>query len=258
MFTDIHSNFISEPLEIVLRNGINACSSISGGIETFPMAEYYMQSLFLRMTGAQEQKMKCICWELATNDYSYRYEYMRNKNYGECSSYEEKNKICNDIIRCIRNREPEFSPYRILDDNSVGINKLAEMKWQHEFQNKLNDILSLFEDSYLTMCYPREYRCFKDELIRKFQSKDFCIINKNGISLLGGGMVAFYKDIVYAHRNRCAHNTVSYQRNLPSFMTLSDNEYKYHNYFYRYALLVLIDVVIMKVYDYYMNMLLHV
>jgi uncharacterized membrane-anchored protein len=46
---------------------------------------------------AQEQKMKCIGWELATYDYEYRYKFTQ-KPLGECSSYDEKEKIFNDII----------------------------------------------------------------------------------------------------------------------------------------------------------------
>lgn len=71
------------------------------------------------------------------------------------------------------------------------------------------------------------------------------------MSLLGGGMVGFYKTVVYDHRNRCAHNTMSYQRNLPSLTKIADNNYMYYNYFFRYTLIVLMDSVISKLYNYY-------
>jgi hypothetical protein len=38
-----------------------------------------MQSIFIKMTGFQEQKLKCIVWELATDDYEYRYHKLTDK-----------------------------------------------------------------------------------------------------------------------------------------------------------------------------------
>ena len=58
MYTDIHTEFIQTPIQTILEQGINASHSLTFGIESFPMSEYYLQSLFLRMTGAAEQKMK--------------------------------------------------------------------------------------------------------------------------------------------------------------------------------------------------------
>lgn len=310
MYTDIHSDFISESLIEILKSGINACNSLNGGIESFPMAEYFMQSLFLKLTGALEQKMKCICWELATNNYSYRYDFLHNKNYGECSSYEEKNNIFNDIIRCIKEIDSKFELYRIWDDieietsvveaerldwekkiekarnkhvltiiekrqslgnpmNDSEIDKLkngihnkpfpeedflillSSIKRDEWFQKQLSIIKEILNKSQLKEWFPRENSNYMTKLNIKFKSKDFAITNKKGMSLLGGGMVGFYKTVVYDHRNRCAHNTMSYQRNLPSLAKIADNNYMYHNYFFRYTLIVLMDSVISKLYNYY-------
>lgn len=310
MYTDIHSDFISESLIEILKSGINACNSLNGGIESFPMAEYFMQSLFLKLTGALEQKMKCICWELATNNYSYRYDFLHNKNYGECSSYDEKNNIFNDIIRCIKEIDSKFELYRIWDDieietsvveaerldlekkiekarnkhvltiiekrqslgnpmNDSEIDKLkngiynkpfpeedflillSSIKRDEWFQKQLSIIKEILNKSQLKEWFPRENSNYITKLNIKFKSKDFAIINNKGMSLLGGGMVGFYKTVVYDHRNRCAHNTMSYQRNLPSLTKIADNNYMYYNYFFRYTLIVLMDSVISKLYNYY-------
>src|SRR5688572_16987320 len=84
-----HTEFILSPTTDILRDVVSASAGIGHGIETYPLCDYVMQSAFLKMTGFQEQKMKCICWELATNDYEYRYEFTKNP-LGECSSYKEK------------------------------------------------------------------------------------------------------------------------------------------------------------------------
>ena len=86
MRTNTHSDFIFSPITEVLKDAVTASSGIGNGIETFPLYDYVMQSTFLKATGFQEQKMKCICWEIATFDYEYRYEFTKTP-LGECSSY---------------------------------------------------------------------------------------------------------------------------------------------------------------------------
>mgnify|MGYP003475307783 FL=1 len=93
-----HNNFILSPVSDILKDMISATSGIGDGIETYPLCDYIMQSTFLKMTGAQEQKMKCIVWELATYDYEYRYFRFTQKPLGECSSYDDKQKIYKDLI----------------------------------------------------------------------------------------------------------------------------------------------------------------
>ena len=69
-----HTDFILAPISDILKDSISASDGIGSGMETFPLSDYVMQSVFLKMTGFQEQKMKCIVWDLATIDYEYRYK----------------------------------------------------------------------------------------------------------------------------------------------------------------------------------------
>ncbi len=64
-----------------------------------------------------------------------------------------------------------------------------------------------------------------------------------------------FDDKVYRHRNRCAHNTLSYQENLPTLNKLMDNDYVYENYFLRYAMLTLIDGITVTLYKNYLMVL---
>ena len=57
-----HDKFILTPMSTILEEAIQASSGIGSGIETYPLCDYIMQSIFLKMTGYQEQKMKCIAW----------------------------------------------------------------------------------------------------------------------------------------------------------------------------------------------------
>ena len=108
MYTDIHSDFILTPIKTILEEGVNACQSLPSGIESFPISEYHLQSLFLRMTGASEQKMKCIFWQMATDDSQYRYKYLNYQGNGECSTYASKNIVFKDLVAQIIKSNPDF------------------------------------------------------------------------------------------------------------------------------------------------------
>lgn len=110
MYNSIHSKFIKTPIFEILKDGVNACRGIGCGMEAYPLRDYILQSLFLRMTGAQEQKLKCICWEMATNDYGYRYEFINTgkKDFGEFSKYEQKSKVYTLLIEEIKKYNERF------------------------------------------------------------------------------------------------------------------------------------------------------
>lgn len=101
MRNDHQDKFILSPILEIIQETVNACAGIGNGIETQSLADYVFQTTFLKMTGASEQKLKFICWEMANNDYGYRYQYLK-KNYGECSAYSDKNSVYKDLVNAIR------------------------------------------------------------------------------------------------------------------------------------------------------------
>ena len=96
-----HSKFILKPISDLLIEALSAISTIGDGIESVPVSDYILQSVFLRMTGFQEQKLKCIVWDLATINYVYRFERFSKRPVGECSCYDEKNIIYKDLYRML-------------------------------------------------------------------------------------------------------------------------------------------------------------
>ena len=68
---------------------------------------------------------------------------------------------------------------------------------------------------------------------------------------MGGAIGNDYKEVVYRHRNRCAHNLLSYQINLPDLDELKDKDYLRCNYVYRFIILIVIDEVFIKLYKDY-------
>ena len=305
MYSNIHGDFILSPLFDILKGGVTASNSITAGVETYPLSEYFFQSLFLRMTGAQEQKLKCILWELASNDYQFRYEFLHAKSYGECSEYKAKSEVFNDLVNGIKGIDSSFTVSRIWDDipltsevmaaerprweagvresyrrQAEGIirkkeerdramgedqkrrirdsflakplpemdymNHLSSLKREKRIHEIIQSIIDLFDTSKVKRWAEQDFIHYKSKAKRYFDPKR--VAQKQ---LLDGELIGYHQSSVYKHRNACAHNTVSYQQNLPTLSTLRINDYKQRNYFFRFTLLVLIDEVMVRTYKYY-------
>ena len=310
MYTDIHTEFIQTPIRTILEQGINASRSLIFGIESFPMSEYYLQSLFLRMTGAAEQKMKCILWQMATDDYQYRNKYLNYQGLGECSTYSSKNTVFKDLVYQIINIKSDFDINSIWDDYVYDSAVVAQerSKWESKErasrQKKIDTIIKkridkgkpmtedeidkmskgimgmpLNEDNFNNHLSANKRRSrvaqileevlllsintsfeawrnvdllnYKEHCQKKIKGSDIATKNKDGVNLLSGNLVKLYNDLVYLQRNRIAHNTASYQHNLPSLESLSSEEYYLHNYFFRFAIILIVDEVFMRLYKVY-------
>jgi len=237
MRPNIHTDFILSPIADILKDVVSASAGIGSGIETFPLCDYVMQSVFLKMTGFQEQKMKCVCWEMATIDYEYRYDFTKTP-LGECSSYSEKQKIYKDLIKQIEKHGLEFS--------KIGIDK------KNILTNTFSDILNTFSNTNLSIWAQKDFLNF--QAITK-EIKDTHFVNEKGTLFADATLKKMYEDHLYRQRNRIAHNTSSYQQNLPTLKTLINEDYKYENYFVYFSILVLIDSLFIELYKKYLTAL---
>ena len=66
--------------------------------------------------------------------------------------------------------------------------------------------------------------------------------------LLESSVVDIY-EMLYKTRNRLAHNTTSYQKNLPELSELRDAKFGYNNFFVWYYILIIIDEVMITLYE---------
>ena len=103
-----HIPFILKPATDIVKEAVGTLNATGGGIETYPVCGYLLHSLFLKLTGAQEQKLKCICWEMACRDYEYRYERFEKNRYKECSDYSDKCMVYKDLLEEIRKHDELF------------------------------------------------------------------------------------------------------------------------------------------------------
>jgi hypothetical protein len=231
-----HTEFILSPTTAILKDVVSASSGIGSGIETYPLYDYVMQSVFLKMTGFQEQKMKAVAWELATLDYDYRRILLGdNDKLGECSTYEAKNKIYKRLVEQIKKHNSKFDVSTALDVATI-------------ITKSTSHITQLFNNTNLSIWAQSNFTWFvKNKTIIKPEH-----FGKGKATLFESTLQEKHEQL-YKHRNRIAHNTHSYQQNLPTLKTLASDEYVYENYFVYFSVLVIIDEVFRALYHKYLD-----
>jgi len=235
-----HSEFILSSTTEILETGINACAGIGEGIETYSVCDYIMQSIFLKMTGFQEQKMKFICWELASNDYEYRRGFSKTI-LGECSSFGEKQSIYKDLVG-------QIEKYGTFDINSLDKTQILS--------TAKTEVENLFSNSNLMYSAQYNFDEFK-KIWGTIKVGDF-VTDPNTLMAEINGRVSLkkiYTDHLYLHRNRIAHNSQSFQKNLPRLQSLILDNYRYENYFLWFSVLIVLDKVFIDIYKDYLEAL---
>ena len=246
-----HIQFILRPETAIIKEAFRSLDATNGGIETYPISDYLLHSLFLRLTGAQEQKLKCICWEMACRDYEYRYERYERKPYGECSSYDDKCMVYNDLLNEIKKLDETFDITDAIRDEILD-------DWKTSIQ-------CVLENSLLVRNFKRSYDEYKLLIITIDKSWIMqgtqLFLNKNNIKAekrtapCGLSLLEIFKEYVYKERNRCAHNTRSYQHNLPSIREMMSQGYKLQNYFLYMSIIILLDKIYIKLFEVYLSKL---
>lgn len=244
-----HLPFILKPATEIVKEAIWSLNATNSGIETYPISSYLLHSLFLKLTGAQEQKLKCICWELACRDYEYRFERFERNRYSECSDYDDKNMVYKDILNAIKKHDDSFL---ITDDIKSNILNV----WKDTTRQ-------LFEHSVLCHNFKRKYDEYKELIIdvdkewimnnNQLFTKEDNISRAARIKTFNLGLQGLFKKYIYVERNRCAHNTRSYQHNLPSIKELVSPEHKLQNYFLFMSVIILLDEIYKKLFETYLE-----
>lgn len=109
-------------------------------------------------------------------------------------------------------------------------------------------LIDMLKGSPLTTWNYREFLFFKEHWMDVLNSRQ---LNLTSNEFLGARLQGYYQQLVFEHRNKTAHNTVSYMKDIPSLDTLADKGYVYKNYFFRFAILILIDEIIMRMFRKY-------
>lgn len=235
----MHTDFIISDIFDVVDDAIMSTSSIGQNIAHYSLCEYLFQSVFLRLTGYQEQKLKCILWEIASDDLDFRYKYLSGSvKVNECSQLSDKNIVYNILKKTL---EDKNHPFLFPDEFEIN-RQISEIK---------DNLISKFETSVFRKWLPREYSRFIEFSSNIRYKRDGYFTLK---SIFGGDNYlneAF--DKLYRHRNRCAHNLLSYQSNVPKLLDFTKDVDGSDNYFTRILLLCMIDNVFTRMFKFYIN-----
>lgn len=230
-----HKEFILTPLSSLIEQTLRPLDLYKGQIYNYIMKEYVLQTLFMKLTGCMEQKAKCILWDIATHDFEYRRDFLReNSHKGEYSTYDSKNYVYKTLVN---------HGGKIDDPRKEGLLKQIGC-----FKD------SILEESILKVWLPRELRELE---INNIPNWKICIEEKKGkkkkgkkgeiiLKLFNDTLEDTYNKL-YTHRNRCAHNVLSYQGNVMNPQKIKDEgDASYATWF---TLLVLMDMIYMEQYE---------
>lgn len=252
MYHRIHSAFIETPLIDILKKGVQACSPLGVEDHSEPMKEYFLSSLFICMMVAQVKKLKCICWELATHDYSFRHDYLKNirdsKRYGDFSSFSQKDNIYKALLRQLfLLNEGKRPSCRCLD------------KYGEFSQNTCREIKEQLKKEPLCYWLQKEIRDLEDTDIMEnpdngpYSPEDLPSSKKEWkeCCLFRNDLQSIYSPLVEDHQDRCVYNLTSVQNHLPNLDQLKKPDYPQQNYVYRFVILILIDEIFIELYQKY-------
>ncbi len=211
-----------------------------GQFSNYVMKEYVLQTLFLKLTGCMEQKAKCIFWDIATHDFEFRYDFLKNINgkQGEYSNYASKNEVYKTLLQKLV--EIDRAKKLVEIDRAKKLVKIGDAK-KNELPRELKNFKeNILEKSIAKDWLPRELRDLKIGDLFKIEcwGKDH---------LFESSLQEIYNSL-YEHRNRCAHNTLSYQGNVMNPQKIQEMGAD-NNYASWFTLLVLMDMIYMELYE---------
>lgn len=249
--------FIKTPITGILEEATIVTARCEMAMHEQPLCDYIMQSIFLKMTGFQEQKLKSIHWMLATEDYDYRHSFLDQKNRN-ASDYNDKNKVLVKLYSSIRNNDSSYSGLSEDERNTI----VADAKKNIEIFYQQSKLCAWLQHDYLAYLDLVEHvsgKCLMlfnaktNEATQFFNTcgncdnaavRDICKLKKVG-SFVDA------HNAMHRFRNVCAHNISSYKHDLPTLSTLSQKAYTFDNYFIRFFLLICIDSMAIRLYEDY-------
>lgn len=226
----VRTGFINTSVFEILQEGVSTVGCIQqDGIDTYPMLGLLLQSVFLRMTGFEEQKLRNICWEVATLDLDYRYNTLQGRvSYGEFSSLDDKK----NVYLLLKDKIKEYGGELDLDSKKSTMLKSVK-----------DEMSSVFNGSLIARSFPSDYHQF-EIYFKTWKAEHFAL----GGQLLGGTIEHVYKAL-FKQRNRGAHNTLSYQQDAITLSEMQDSQMSNCNYFSYFAILLLLDKVFIETFN---------
>ena len=105
-------------------------------------------------------------------------------------------------------------------------------------------MVALFKDTCIEKWNQRDFIEFKENIKKKAGVSQ---IDDNNGNLFESTAKNLYENL-YKNRNRMAHNTISYQYNIPTLLDLEKNEFGSNNYIVWFYVLILIDKIMISLF----------
>jgi len=166
---------------------------------------------------------------MATEDFEFRRVFLKDYASQGFSTYDSKKSIYQKLMILLDRGELSESDRKLIVNEATSI------------------ICKIFNRSNFQYWNGNTYIEFKGNIKKKIGYKG--IARKgDGYNLLESEGQKVY-EMLYRHRNRLAHNTLSYQRNLPTLHELENKEFGDSNYFIWFYILIVIDKIMIKLYN---------
>lgn len=236
-------NFILTPIDKLMDDAITSTAGLHNKLCAYPVVEYIMHSLFLKISGMLEQKMHSIIFEISNNNIDIRYKVL-NGEYKGGSTLKDKNKILNELIQQIR----RFSDVKLEYNN--------EEFWEYS----IKVISNKFRNSLFKECNLREFQEFEHMVVKLSNQKKKVDNQKKKIDYQKKNLFSslhevqdIYEKYILPTRNSLAHNTNVQLNNIPTIADLAQDNYKYNNYFLFFTVFYYIDIVFMNLFKQYIR-----
>lgn len=233
-----NQQFILSSIKNILQEAVAVSRFNCNGIESFPLQDYVLQSTFLKMTGYSEQKLKCICWDIASADYEFRYQVYQHWDFGECSNLNDKTKIYKKLVETIKKYDGTFSANAYIKNLKGGTNLIISESFE--------ECKNILDNSSLRFFCERDFHNFSTDTDTFKVDQIICKYSRNKTFIFDDTLKNIYENL-YRQRNRCAHNLKSYQQNLPRITELLKKT-RTDNYFYYFTVLIILDKIFIALY----------
>ena len=269
---DDFDKIISKDVSTYPQEVCCAYGNSSNNIANYPLIEYLLSSVLLRMTGFMEQKLDILQLILCNQDEDFKYNLLR-KSSKLSSNYDEVSSIYKSFRNIIRTMEKELN----VSDTKKYSDKL--FKSSEYILNAHTKIHNIFKNSSIISPIKRNFDDFvnlkkrlldlsKDitelrkeldkESLSQEEKKNKGIVldqlkSQQALCLSEQDYISIYKGTI-DFRHSIAHNITSIKRDLPNISFIKSDNFQYENYFVRFMIILSIDEVIRDMYIYYKNL----
>ncbi len=234
-----NNKFIKTKLSTILEDCIVRVNNIDNHMDFFLLNEFILQTVFLKLTGAQEQKFKSMQWEWGSMDLDYRDEILRDKDKTDVYPKQIKYSTYGDKASFINKIYNKISSMIKLENNI-----LCNDDGNHLNDRFINEtkkcIIEIFDKPKSFYSFSRAFIEYKKAGFITNKELELKINNKNELIVFDENFKNNCYEKLYKYRNKCAHNSFVYQNPFPTLDELCQKD-KNNNIFRWFQTLLIFD-----------------